>query len=63
MMEASFPIREYLVPPLIELVVKELVGANYRPKDTLNNAADDLSDIASFIRRNMKSSFEKQLGG
>ncbi len=41
-MENEFPIREYLVPPLIELVVKELVGAKYHPEDTANNASDDL---------------------
>ena len=42
-MEMSFPIREYLVPTLIELVVKELTGAAYKPVDEKNNAQDDLS--------------------
>ena len=60
-MDADFPIRDYLVPALIELVVKELVGANYRPKDTANDATDDLADIATFLRRNMKSAFQKQI--
>ena len=60
-LDAEFPIREYLVPPLIELVVKELTGANYKPKDGLNNAMDDLSDIATFLRRNAKSSLQKQI--
>lgn len=60
-MDEEFPIRDYLVPTLIELVVKTLVGANYKPKDTLNNAADDLSDIVSFIRRNTKSALQKQI--
>ena len=60
-MEGDFPIREYLVPTLIELVVKELVGANYRPKDTLNNAADDMADLVAFIRRNTKSALQKQI--
>lgn len=59
--EAEFPIRDYLVPTLIELVVKELVGANYKPKDSLNNSSDDLSDLASFIRRNVKSALQKQI--
>lgn len=44
-LDADFPVREYLVPPLIELVVKELVGANYRPEDKENNATDDLSGL------------------
>jgi len=46
MFENEFPIREHLVPPLIELVVKELVGANYRPDDPKNDARDNLSDAS-----------------
>lgn len=44
-LEAEFPIREYLVPPLIELVVKELTGAKYQPQDKGNNANDDLPQM------------------
>ena len=44
-LDADFPIKDYLVPTLIELVVKELVGAAYRPKDENNNAADDLARV------------------
>lgn len=40
-LDSTFPIRDYLVPPLIELVVKELIGANYRPMDEVNNAKDN----------------------
>lgn len=60
-LNSTFPIREYLVPTLIELVVKELSGSIYRPADSRNNSADDLSDIMSFLRSNMKSAFQKQL--
>ena len=60
-MDAVFPIREYLIPSLMELVIKELVGAKYQPSDTENNANDDLSDLASFIRREMKSGLQKQM--
>ena len=45
-LDAEFPIREYLVPPLIELVVKELTGAKYQPQDKENNAKDDLPQMA-----------------
>ena len=45
-MEMDFPIREYLVPILIDLVVKELVGAEYKPEDERNNAKDDLSNMS-----------------
>lgn len=41
-LDADFPMRGDLVPALIELVVKELVGAEYRPADQKNNAKDDV---------------------
>lgn len=46
-LDESFPIRDYLVPTLIELVVKELTGAVYKPQDEHNNASDDLSKITT----------------
>lgn len=42
-LDEVFPIREYLVPGLIELVVKELLGAKYMPVDDHNNASDDMA--------------------
>lgn len=45
-MDNDFPIEDALVPPLIELVVKELSNATYRPEDTDNNAYDDLEGLA-----------------
>lgn len=60
-LEADFPIREYLIPTLIELVEKEVLGVAYRPADKQNNATDDLSDLVAFIRRNTKNSFQKQI--
>lgn len=44
-LDEEFPIREHLVPTLVELVVKELTGALYKPTDTKNDAADDLSKL------------------
>ncbi len=43
----EFPIREYLVPTLIELVVKEITSSKYQPVDSKNNADDDLSKVAT----------------
>ena len=40
--DRTFPIEDSLVPPLIELVVKELAGPVYKPDDEANNAKDDL---------------------
>ena len=60
-MDRKFPLEEGLVASVIELTVKYLNGVAYKPKDTTNNAADDLSDIMAFIRRNMKSNLQKQI--
>ena len=46
-LDMEFPIRDYLVPPLIELVVKALSGSEYKPEDVRNNASDDLSKVAT----------------
>lgn len=46
-LDKTFPIEDALIPPMIELVVKELVGAEYRPKDESNNAKDELSEAAT----------------
>lgn len=62
-MDKKFPIEGELVPLLIQSVVKELLGAIYRPKDMYNNALDDLADLATFIRRNVKTPLTKQIEG
>ena len=46
-LDREFPIEAALVPPMIELVVKELLGAEYRPDDKTNDAKDELSEVAS----------------
>ena len=60
-LDRTFPIEESLVSPMIELVVKELLGAQYRPEDNVNNAKDDISDLATFLQRNTKSNIAKAL--
>ena len=60
-LDREFPIESALVPPLIELVVKELLGAEYRPEDSNNDSSDDLSNLATFIQRNTKSPIAKAL--
>lgn len=62
-LDREFPLEEGLTTTVIELTVKYLSGAIYRGKDGENNAKDDLADIAYFIRKNMKSGFQKQLEG
>lgn len=60
-LDREFPVEASLVPSIIELVVKELLGAEYRPEDSNNDSNDDLSDIATFIKRNTKSEISKAL--
>lgn len=55
----NFPIEEALIPNLLELVVKDVLGAVLRPKDRDNNASDDLANIAAYIRQNMKDRYVK----
>ncbi len=44
-LDMEFPIRDYLVPPLIELVVKALTGSNIFRPDEKNNAKDDVPEM------------------
>ena len=46
-LDMKFPIENALVPIVVELVVKELLGVKYQPRDTQNNAADDASNPVS----------------
>lgn len=62
-LDSEFPIRDYLVPQMIELIMKELLGAAYRPADRQNNANDDLSNLAGFLRQNTKSPLQQQIEG
>ena len=47
----SYPLEEGLVPPVIELIVKDLTPTEYKPADDTNNANDDLSDVSNGTRR------------
>lgn len=60
-LDKQFPIEDALIPPLTELVVKELSGAIYKPEDSENNATDDLANLANFLARNIKSNLQKQI--
>ena len=60
-MDAKFPLEEALIPPVIELIVKELSSGILRPEDTENNAADDLGKLSNFLARNVKSDLSKKI--
>lgn len=61
--EMEFPIDSYLVPELIDLVLREMLGGVYRPKDASNSASDDLSYIANFIRNYVKKPLQREIDG
>lgn len=62
-LEEEFPMDNSLVGLLIQYVIKELLGASYRPEDGTNNATDDLANLAAYIARNAKSRLSKQING
>lgn len=60
-LDLEFPLEADLLPQMLELIIKEVLGISYKPKDSVNNNADDLADLANFVRRNMKSAMAKQM--
>lgn len=60
-MDAKFPLEESLIPQLLELVIKFLSSGIYKPADNENNSNDDLADMATFLRTNLKSNLQKQI--
>lgn len=60
-LDCEYPLEEGLIPQVVELTVKELLGASYRPADSSNNASDDLANLATFLARNTKSELAKSL--
>lgn len=49
-MDRKFPLEEALIPPMLELIIKELGGQKYQAEDKENDAADNLANIATYIR-------------
>ena len=54
MLDMQFPIEEALIPPMVELIAKELLGKVYQPADEANNARDDLDNLAAYIAKHLK---------
>lgn len=44
-LDLEFPLENALVPPLIDQVIKSLVGSKYTPDDNKNNAKDDQAEM------------------
>lgn len=52
-MDRNYPLEEALIPPVVELIIKELGGQKYQAEDKQNDAADNLSDIATYIKQQL----------
>ena len=53
-MDLEYPLEPSLIPLLIQSVVQELAPKTVQPEDSINNAADDKSNIQNYIDRNLK---------
>lgn len=62
-LEATFPLEDNLLPLVMQYVVKDLTGGLYKPKDDENNADDDLSKLAAFIKSYIKTPLRQQIDG
>jgi hypothetical protein len=60
-LDMKFPLEEGLIPTVIELVVKTLGGFKFQPADDSNNANDDLSTLASYIRQQLAQGRRSEL--
>lgn len=59
--DSIFPLEESLIPNLIQMVVKDLLPASYRPEDSTNNANDDLATLAGYLSRLLKKPYSNNL--
>lgn len=62
-LDADFPFEDSLVPQMCDNIFMVLTNSIYKPKDDNNDASDTLANLASFLRKNMKSDFQKQIDG
>lgn len=62
-MEQEFPLEYSLIPGLIAMVVKDILGTAWRMADNRNDANDDLADIANYVRLNMKKRYNNVIEG
>jgi hypothetical protein len=62
-LDSDFPLEQGLVSTLIETTVKFLSGSIYKPTDSANDASDNLAELATYLRNNLKSDLQKQIEG
>jgi hypothetical protein len=52
-MDRKYPLEEGLIPAVLELVIKDVGGQKYQAEDKQNDASDDLSNLAAYIRQQL----------
>lgn len=52
-MDRNYPLEEGLIPAVLELVIKDVGGQKYQAEDKQNDASDDLSNLAAYIRQQL----------
>lgn len=62
-LDMVFPLEESLISPLLEMVVKDLTSAMFKPEDDINNGKDETGDLNKFMYQNSKSDLQKQIYG
>lgn len=62
-LDMVFPLEESLISPLLEMVVKDLTSAMFKPEDDVNNGKDETGDLNKFMYQNTKSDLQKQIYG
>lgn len=62
-LDSVFPLEESLISPLLEMVVKDLTSAMFKPEDDVNNGKDETGDLNKFMYQNSKSDLQKQIYG
>jgi hypothetical protein len=62
-LDKHFPLDDSYLPTLIQVVVREIVGAAWNPKDDSNDAKDDLSTFAQVLSRYTNNKFKKEIRG
>lgn len=60
-LDKDFPMEDGLTTQLLQLLIQLLTGATQRPEDPNNNANDDLSDIASYLRSMLQPRYQRNI--
>lgn len=61
LLDKHFPLDDSYLPTLMQAVVRDIVGALWRPADDNNNATDDLSRFAQILQRYTTQAFKNQM--